>query len=356
MANTLDLSTICDQRRKRSLFNIPLSRYTPLSPYPQYTQQQLNMRRKVEILKYSSNTSNSKTNNLTKKQLFSLITAANYTGNTLICPDDINLPSLTSSCDVPGEITVLQNDNTVPLYNFAYNTNSYAEDNYTPFLNWSVISPDNSVLFANNDRTITSFYIIKTNNQDITNFSVNTPFAIYINGRNINPLEPLTFTIQIVSISTIIYYSGSKVELDTPPTRYYTTMATPISITLKPPAQNGSSNFSYSAFVYSGMLKLSNINLQTQPGYVYDIKLNFVYSISSNSPSIINNTNVYIYTNLTPEFYSSIRNNISPVNNVPAAYNCVINSGISTDTYESATFTGKTNEQTEVQYTLEYIY
>ena len=45
---------ICRQRKLFMQFNVPLSRLTKQSPYDgTITQQQLDMRRKAEILKYS---------------------------------------------------------------------------------------------------------------------------------------------------------------------------------------------------------------------------------------------------------------------------------------------------------------
>ena len=61
--------TIDANRKKGLLFNVPPVRFTPISPYelnPSLTQYQLDMRRKVEILKYTKNTVGS----MTKKQVF----------------------------------------------------------------------------------------------------------------------------------------------------------------------------------------------------------------------------------------------------------------------------------------------
>ena len=57
----------CKQRKINMLFNIPPVRLEKAkSPYPTYTSQQLNMRRKVEILKYKKNSTQG--NRLTSKQ------------------------------------------------------------------------------------------------------------------------------------------------------------------------------------------------------------------------------------------------------------------------------------------------
>jgi hypothetical protein len=47
------LTTACQQRKMQMLFNIPPIRYEKVSPYtqyPQFSQRDFDMRRKVEIL------------------------------------------------------------------------------------------------------------------------------------------------------------------------------------------------------------------------------------------------------------------------------------------------------------------
>ena len=130
-----------DQRRKLNFFNIPPPRYTPVSPYPQYTPQQLDMRRKVEILKY--NKQNSKGNNMTKSQAYSLLARSsvntnsysNFTINQLqnnqstTCVGDTTKPTWTTACGVPGKPMLLQYDPNVPLYN--YINNATQDTNYS---------------------------------------------------------------------------------------------------------------------------------------------------------------------------------------------------------------------------------
>ena len=114
MSNTINILSLCYQRKQQQLYNFPLPRYTPISPYPKYTQFQLDMRRKAEILKYSSNLSSSKTNNLSKKEKWAKL--ANAKNNSVkYCPGNLSLATLSTSCDVPGPITILYNDNSIPL-------------------------------------------------------------------------------------------------------------------------------------------------------------------------------------------------------------------------------------------------
>ena len=335
MANLLNLTNLCYQRKQQMLFNVPLPRYTPISPYPKYTQAQLDMRRKAEILKYSSNTSNSQTNLLTRKEKWSKISNAKYSGSVLFCPDDISIPTLTSACDVPGPIMYLFNDKNIPLYKFVSQTNTYGINNGINTINWSTIYNDNTIVYSNTESAITTLCI--KNNDDISqlSFNIKTPFSVFIAGNNISSSGPFDITKTIISVSVITYYSGNEVlAFNGVPTYSYTTMATPINITLIPP--DNTTNFSYSAFVYSGILNLSNINLNTENGYIYDIKLKFNYNISSSNSSnasIINNTIVIMYTNLSSDFYQTSVDGMNPMNNVPNPYNCTITSGVSNDVY-----------------------
>jgi hypothetical protein len=126
---------ICINRRNAQLNNVPPPRYDNLltSPYlPQnggFTRSQLDMRRKAEILTYNSNRM-LKANSLTKSQKFSLL-AKNSIKNVPVynnqCFTDekgnlLRTPS--SSCDVPGDIIDLYNDQTIPLYMFSQGNNT----------------------------------------------------------------------------------------------------------------------------------------------------------------------------------------------------------------------------------------
>lgn len=340
MANTLNLTNICSQRRQQMLFNIPLSRnelqpspYVSSSGQPAYTKAQLDMRRKAEILKYTSNKSSGQTNNTTRKEKFAQIARARYEGNVLFCPQDISIPTLTSACDVPGPIIYLVNDKSVPLYNYATNTDSKGVTNVTNNNFFSNIFIDNKSVFSNTQSIVTSLYIQNNNNISIRSFNINSPFGLYITGNNIPPTGPFNITIEITAITTIPYYSGSQVlTIGGIPNYSYSIQRTPIRLTLTPPTST--ENFNYSAFINLGNLLLSNINLYTQNGYIYDIKTQFSYTFDSGNSSIINNSNAILYMNLSSEFYQSIKQDINPLSGTTVANNCIINSGISLDTYQ----------------------
>jgi hypothetical protein len=103
---------------------------------------------------------------------------------------------------------------------------------------------------------------------------------------------------------------------------------------LRPPVNT--TTFNYSAFVYSGILNLNNINLPTENGFIYDIKVEFLSAITTANSNITNNTTVVLYTNLSSAFNERIKQNINPISGTALASNCTINSGISIDTYSAA--------------------
>ena len=127
--------------------SLALSPYSPniINPTTKkpYTQFDLNMRRKAEILKYSSNRQSTQTNNFTKKQQWAQIATGNYqkfsptlytpitntatgaTSYTLVCDvSGVRTPSY--ACDVPGPLIYLYDDPNVLLYMYQTNQDAYA--------------------------------------------------------------------------------------------------------------------------------------------------------------------------------------------------------------------------------------
>ena len=117
-------SNVCNiykQRKTSALFSTPLPRFELVSPFPKFTQYQLDMRRKVEVLKYDRQ--NSKVPSYTKKTQFSRIMKGlnpplPITTATLNCPNDEYLPTPSYNSGIPGPPISLKFDPNVPLYNF----------------------------------------------------------------------------------------------------------------------------------------------------------------------------------------------------------------------------------------------
>jgi len=312
------------------------------------------MRRKAEILRHSSNTSTTKTNNLTRKEKWSQISNAKN-NKILYCPSDLYLPTLSSSCDVPGPVTILYNDPNVPLYNFATKNAAYAVDNTTKVINYSTKLDENIIIKSNTETSIATLYIQNNQNKNIHTFSIETPIAFYIYGSGVDSSYDLKLLIQ--SISVFVYYSGQEaLSLNGSPNYQFNTMDIPIHLGLSRHTNTGNT---FSAFVYSGILKITNIELYSEPGYIYDIKMSFnpYISIQTNSGNtfnstqtnsgntfdpnasiykIKNNTYVYMYANLSQQIYSDIVTvGGKPFNNTNP-YNCSIDSSISVEPYVGA--------------------
>jgi hypothetical protein len=186
------------------------------SPYNgNYTQEQLNMRRKIEILKYKSNKMSTQTNSLTRSERWSQIVNGSITkntysksvlkkikNNTLNCDITNPPPTPSTSCNIPGPLFYLINDFTVPLYNYK-NSYTYSIESPAPSSPWKLY--DNYNVTINNDiySTISSIYF-----KNIDLGSVNCDISIPIGINIVIPFSP--DNIQFPSIiddptSTIIF-------------------------------------------------------------------------------------------------------------------------------------------------------
>jgi hypothetical protein len=338
----ISLSSICAQRTRQRLYNIPQIRMNLMSPYPTYTQHQLNMRRKVEILKYGNNTSSTKTNNPTKAQKWAQIASGrtqtkSYTtltgyapdgsgvyqqyikkfGNNT-CPNDDLIPTPTSSCDVPGPIMYLIRDETVPLYNYVSSINrsmsiSQVEDN----AEWNVyINNDNKSISAVESKLF-SLYITSKVTQSSYSYNFQIPIGIYITGTDIAASsigQNVLFTdnsLNIASVAISVYYNNEQVILKIPPSAYLSNGAVTYDL-VNNPAPIISYDVSFTPvtandtimfFSYVGVLNVTDLLLYTEPGYIYDIMATFYVTNqfgNTTFTSTIQNYEYGVYTNLSP--------------------------------------------------------
>lgn len=331
-------SKVCIQRRFQLLYNNPPPRLTPTSPYEsgEYTKEQLDMRRKAEVLKYKASSSSTKTNNLTKAEKWSQIVKGVYTGNTLYCPITIsNIKTPTSSSNVPGPIMNLYYDPSVPLYNYATNTDAYAINNSPISGGWSSYIIENSQCVALTRTNIFNLYI----QPDIKNksyvFDFQLPFAIYINGSNLSQYDyvdnPFDISLNIASAAASVYYSGDPIPTINP---ICDINGKGVGASIKLASSGSSYADSYSAIIYSGVLTISNLHLYTESGYVYNINLLFDINYDVNSSNhVISNSSVGVYSNLSQE-YKRIGSSSNQTN-------CSIVNGISTQPYSPFSLSGK---------------
>jgi hypothetical protein len=331
-----DINSICYQRQQLSLFYTAPARLTPSNPY-QIKQQQdpanynfnayynkLNMRRKAEVLSYNQ-TQNSGS---TKKTRFTQLAKGNYRGNTLFCPTNSSIPTPSSSCDVPGPVTYLYRDDSIPLYNYATNIDPYSIINSTPTTEWDFFATPNVLCQPNTTTSIAKLVINDSIKSQTLSFSFSTPIAIYATGSDLN-YSSFDVSFNMSALPTCsVYFSNQLVSSVSP---IVTSPSNIVSI-------HGSlRNAIYSTYIYYGVLTVSNLILYTYPGYVYDIRINFPLNITASDTSVSANSSFAISPNLPPDIYSQI---ISSTPNPYRPINCTIN-GQNNPPYSAVSSTAK---------------
>lgn len=256
----------CKQRKQNQLFNRPPVRFNLFSidPYSSgtYTNFDLDMRRKAEILKYSSARMSTQTNNLTKKQTYAGLAKGWIPSKKTQCYD-ITRPTPTSSCDVPGPAMYLYNDPMVPLYNYATGNRSYSFFLPTATDKWEVIEQPDQVFSA--DSSGVSFYlqIKQPIDQPKYTYAVSIPIGLEIStfitqDMNTTP----TMTIDITNIRISVLYNDQLVNSE-----YYSTVS---DISLNATI-TGASGETLSILQYIGTSVFPEISLYTEYGYVYTV-------------------------------------------------------------------------------------
>jgi hypothetical protein len=305
MGDTTPPTTCTTQRQNKLnslIFNTPGTRYTPVNPYSfGFTQQQLDMRRKAEILQYNK-TSNGKATQKQKwatlvrgatqrKQYSSYYIRNLQEGNLTpeeICPNDIKIPTLTTKSGVPGPPMLLYYDPTVPLYNynsvqFAYGTQNTDAQNQ-PF--W-LTNYDTDVA-DNNSQNIFTLNIRPSIDKAFYTYTITTSVGILVSGFTYQSGNVL-LSIPVENISLVVKFGGQPITLQSAPVITYSPhFVEEISgnIVSHPTPFEGK--------IYMGEMTFSNIILGTAANSTYDFYLNYVPNyvagdIDTVSVSIITN-------------------------------------------------------------------
>ena len=307
ICNDVAYQNMITQRRRFQLFNVPPVRYDNLANNPydkihpntnnKLSKFDLDMRRKVEILKYYANNSNTQTNRFTKAEIYAQAVSGKYqqrtysntfiseniSNNRLICPP-VKTP--TSSCDVPGPIIYLYEDENVPLYNYRTNIDSnygiitQGVNPYGKNKTWnSYIEYDKmSELSASNKLSaiIASIFIYYADVPS-KNFTITTPIALKYSGNNTgfsNSSHSVVFKID--NISTNILFNN-----DVYSTTHNTNTDTNSQTIIIPPTSS-----SFSGTYYLGLLTINNITLPFQKGFIFDIQPEITFSCTTTNVSI----------------------------------------------------------------------
>lgn len=308
-------SSFCQQRRLIQMFNVPLARFTPANPYTstQFTKMQLDMRRKVEVLKYSSNRSSTQTNNLTKRERFALLVRGGIPSpsqeilqsNTNACVGDELIPTSTTSSDVPGPPMFLFEDPTVPLYNYSdFNTRSYPDFVPTDLERWQFVMNPDTLVYDNETNIIYYLIINERINKPLYTYNIVTPVGLTVTG-SIPPgyVKPSGFdgnvSLKINSASLIIYYNNSLVKTVVPVS--LSNFAIIINI---PTSNTGSLPLSFRFTQFLGNLAFNNVQLYTVPSYVYTFSLSVDIAIVQNNTGVFNN--IALIANMSKSTINSV--------------------------------------------------
>jgi hypothetical protein len=365
-------NTITQNQRLLQIQNPPI-RLTPINPYllkntktnVPYTTFDLNMRRKTEILKYAPNKQSTQTNNLTKSQKWSQLVSGNFqsqsynivniAGITYLngqkvnqfspsikingCPQNRSKPTLSTACNVPGEPIYLYEDDSVPLYNYSMNTNSFAIQNEITSPNWYIESYNDvissiTIPYSNinnqpqllqqytNPSTIASLYIVSPT-YSVTSFSMTIPIGFYLAGDisgNFSGTKYNPMFMDLSGITLTVLNNNNPITFSSLPTYSYYFSPSIFDISI-----NSIMNSNFYIGQYIGAITISNIILPTVPGNVYDFQLSYtldLYNIPNSQNSILDIVSGYI-SNITSNTInkntsSSINTNIP---NIPSRLN-----------------------------------
>jgi hypothetical protein len=302
---------ICDLLKRRSRFFSLLSpgpRYNPVSPYPNYTQGQLDMRRKAEILQYKKNST--QTTQLTKSQKFSSVVNGTYRVNSnKVCNENLLQPTPTTASNIPGPPMILQYDPTVPLYNYQTKQNTSAFVDVQP-PDWQVNVASNSIsttfislqtnetinsttitnIFAVPESSFLSLCIQNTNNY---NFNLTVPVGIYVSGNNSVTPATVNFTLKDVILNVYYYPSSSIYTLNG-----NSLVSSSIQISNFSGSFTVGSLQSFYGSQYFANLFVPSVPLSTRYGDVYDFKFSYNIQIVINGVAKIDDFYAGIYTNI----------------------------------------------------------
>jgi len=293
------------QRRELLSSREPPVRFDLTSPYVSFTQRQLDMRRKAEILKYSSNKVPTQTNKLTKKQRYAQVMKSsfgsvprsvlrpNISGDLngyAVCPSDASIPQPTTSSGIPGKLEYLFEDSTIPLYNYSRNNVIYPSDSIRVDAYWVVIAEPDVLCKHNISTEFMRLTINTTIDQPMYMFQLITPIAIYatgnINANHVNKTLPITVSITYAAFE--VYYGG-VLSSSTRLFNQFPTMVFDVS----------GNTGRFTTTQYLGNLVINNIKLYTEPGYNYTMKLLFRMSITGGGPNYFSTITSGVSENIT---------------------------------------------------------
>jgi hypothetical protein len=217
---------------------------------------------------------------------------ANTNVNTTTCANDLYIPTLSSSSDIPGPVITLQYDPTVPLYNYAQNTASLGlinTEDTSEFIN----STKDDIVSYDSIETVLLDLAITNTDVPRTTFSINSPIGIYVDGKATG--ADISGNISLNSVEVSVYYGENKLSTLIAPNL-------PTLDELKGKIVHyvvSTPNVNFSGVKYIGNLSITNLTLPTMNGYVYKIKLKFKLTSTKTGTYSSFNTRVYMNVSTT---------------------------------------------------------
>jgi hypothetical protein len=295
--SVLPISSICDQLQKLAHYNVPPPRYTPISPYAttNYSNFDLNMRRKAEVLKYNNNNSSTKTNNLTKAQKWALIMNGNATRNSISaslmnqdtviketdsvkvvkCGDQlIRTPVSSSGVPSGGNTNYLYNDESVLLYNYKRITNYGIINSEVDINPWYFTQYSNIICLNNIQNNFASIRITPSIDSNSYSFNYQNPLILQVYGKNNNKTTSRSIQYNVsVSPNIYIYYNNELVDVQGKVSQI-TMDNSQFKVNV-----DANANSTFNSSLSIGNIYISDIFLYTFPGYIYDLYLKFSINV-----------------------------------------------------------------------------
>lgn len=325
------------QRRSRMIFNMPLTRAVVENPYANtnYTAEQLNMRRKVEILKYNTGSNQSK---LSKREKWAQLARGNYNTNKMSIPADETVSMSSAYAGIPGPPIQLQLDNTVPLYNFkTISTNSGMNNVPTePLPEWSINYEKDVIYYPSIENTkLSTLFIRPTIKSPYYTFQYTVPVMATIQGMYM-PIDTsgCTITATISALAFKVYYNESQINNNVAMTSALTNDTIELDLTPSVDTTDPTiETFDFQTSVRLGDLTINNIFLYTEPNYVYTFRLS--YYVQYTITNLSSNTS---RTEIQKRLQVKLKLNPSDSSSLPEPTNCILKT-TNTDSIYGNTFT-----------------
>jgi hypothetical protein len=297
MANSCN--TLEQNRRNGLIFNIPPPRYNPTNPYNEgFTKDQLDMRRKAEVLKYNKTANGRITKIQSWTQVVSGITqrraySSAYLANIGADTDCERVVTYTTGAGIPGPAIPLYLDPAVPLYNYNNQSVALGINNKDETEMWRT-KYETGLL--SNSPVIYTLNIRPPIDTTMYSFTVRTSVGIYLDGSaNANQF---TANLTILPSSIKVIYGYETVILTRQPTVTMESGA-PVSINVSGSLTGGP----FAGAIYLGNIVISNLLLPTAAGNTYDIIIEptihaTIVGVATNDP--INQIRATFYSNLIP--------------------------------------------------------